>query len=119
MIIIRTCRSGIRTKRKPIIGRGLAGARSASPQGRSTPSWPSPGFPSGGLRRGSSGEVVKWLQRGLNKIAGPHGHGVLGGKPLATDGVFGKQTEQVVKAFQAHRGLAADGVVGPKTWAKL
>jgi peptidoglycan hydrolase-like protein with peptidoglycan-binding domain len=62
---------------------------------------------------------VKWLQRRLNKIAGRRGHGVLGGKPLATDGVFGALTEKVVKVFQDHRGLATDGVVGPKTWAKL
>jgi hypothetical protein len=78
-----------------------------------------PDLPGAGLRRGSSGELVKWLQRRLNKIAGPGGHGALGGKPLVTDGAFGEQTEKVVKAFQAHRGLAADGVVGAKTWAKL
>jgi Putative peptidoglycan binding domain len=78
-----------------------------------------PNLPAGGLRRGSRGELVKWLQRRLNKIAGPNGHGALGGKPLEVDGVFGEGTEKVVKAFQAHRGLAADGVVGPRTWDKL
>jgi peptidoglycan hydrolase-like protein with peptidoglycan-binding domain len=78
-----------------------------------------PGLPRGGLRRGSSGERVKWLQRRLNTIAGPRGHGALGGKPLAVDGVFGEKTEKVVKVFQAHRGLAADGVVGSRTWARL
>jgi hypothetical protein len=78
-----------------------------------------PDLPGGGLRRGSSGEPVRWLQRRLNEIAGPHGHGVLGGKPLVTDGLFGELTEKVVKAFQAHRGLAVDGVVGPRTWALL
>lgn len=78
-----------------------------------------PGLPAGGLRRGSSGELVRWLQRRLNAIAGPRGHDALGGKPLATDGAFDEQTEKVVKTFQAHRGLEASGVVGPKTWAKL
>jgi hypothetical protein len=78
-----------------------------------------PTLPGGGLRRGSSGEPVRWLQRRLNEIAGSHGHGVLGGKPLATDGLFGELTEKVVKTFQAHRGLAVDGVVGPRTWAQL
>jgi hypothetical protein len=78
-----------------------------------------PGLPDGGLRRGSRGEVVRWLQRRLNKIAGPHGHGALQGKQLAIDGVFGSNTEKVVKSFQAHRKLADDGVVGSKTWAAL
>jgi hypothetical protein len=78
-----------------------------------------PSLPAGGLRRGSSGEVARWLQRRLNQLAGPRGHGVLGGRQLATDGVFGEQTEKVVKIFQAHRGLVADGVVGRLTWARL
>jgi hypothetical protein len=78
-----------------------------------------PAFPDGGLRRGSSGEAVRWLQRRLNEIAGASGHQVLEGKPLATDGVFGEQTESVVKVFQAHRHLEASGIVGPKTWAEL
>jgi hypothetical protein len=78
-----------------------------------------PALPSGGLRLGSSGELVSWLQRRLNQIAGAGGHQVLGGKPLATDGQFGELTEKVVKVFQAHRGLVAEGIVGPKTWALL
>lgn len=78
-----------------------------------------PGLPRGGLHRGSSGQAVRWLQGRLNTIAGPRGHGALGGKPLAVDGVFGQRTEKVVKSFQAHRRLAADGIVGPKTWAAL
>jgi len=78
-----------------------------------------PELPAGGLHRGSSGEPVRWLQRRLNHIAGSHGHNALGGRQLATDGVFGEQTETVVKVFQEHRGLAADGVVGRLTWAKL
>jgi hypothetical protein len=78
-----------------------------------------PALPDGGLRRGSSGEPVRWLQRRLNEIAGASGHQVLGGRPLATDGVFGEQTDSVVKVFQAHRQLEASGIVGPKTWAQL
>lgn len=35
------------------------------------------------------------------------------------DGWYGQGTEREVKAFQQARGLTADGVVGPKTWAKL
>jgi hypothetical protein len=78
-----------------------------------------PALPDGGLRRGSSGEPVRWLQGRLNEIAGARGHQVLGNKPLGTDGVFGEQTESVVKVFQAHRHLEASGIVGPKTWAQL
>jgi D-alanyl-D-alanine carboxypeptidase/Putative peptidoglycan binding domain len=78
-----------------------------------------PQLPPGGLHKGSSGEPVRWLQSRLNQFAGSHGHGVLGGRLLVTDGVFGDQTEKVVVAFQAHRQLAADGVVGRLTWAKL
>ncbi len=35
------------------------------------------------------------------------------------DGKIGKNTKQAVRAFQEANGLAADGVVGNKTWAKL
>jgi len=37
----------------------------------------------------------------------------------AIDGVFGSGTAAATKAWQATRGLSADGVVGPKTWAAL
>jgi hypothetical protein len=78
-----------------------------------------PAYPRGGLRRGDKGEVVKWLQRRLNTLAGQAGHGALGGHLLEVDGILGANTEAVVKAFQAHRGLPASGVVGPDTWARL
>lgn len=35
------------------------------------------------------------------------------------DGIFGDDTKDAVKAFQAERGLAVDGVVGQKTWNEL
>ena len=62
------------------------------------------------LRLGAKGEPVRALQQRLN---------VLGFNSGTADGSFGPKTEAAVKAFQKSRGLAADGVVGPKTWDKL
>jgi len=62
------------------------------------------------LRRGSKGDAVRTLQERLNRLGcncGP------------VDGDFGPRTLEAVKAFQAARGLVVDGIVGPKTWAKL
>ncbi|MBR4971679.1 MAG: peptidoglycan-binding protein, partial [Oscillospiraceae bacterium] len=58
---------------------------------------------------GDSGSNVKALQQLLNK----YGYG------LVEDGIFGSGTYSAVKNFQASKGLAADGIVGPLTWAKL
>ncbi|MFJ8111311.1 peptidoglycan-binding protein [Streptomyces sp. NPDC096132] len=41
------------------------------------------------------------------------------GYATTADGVFGSGTVSKVKAFQRAKGLTADGIVGPKTWAKL
>lgn len=38
---------------------------------------------------------------------------------FGADGHFGQETQQAVIAFQRSRGLTADGIVGPKTWAAL
>jgi murein L,D-transpeptidase YcbB/YkuD len=56
------------------------------------------------LRKGSKGEWVKKMQK------------VLGTTP---DGDFGPGTERAVKAWQASKGLTADGIVGPKTLAAM
>jgi hypothetical protein len=39
--------------------------------------------------------------------------------PLAVDGIFGPLTRSAVVSFQLRNGLAADGMVGPKTDAEL
>jgi len=61
------------------------------------------------LRRGSSGEDVRTLQRSLNE----RGYG------LEVDGRFGPGTEAAVRRFQAAQGLSVDGVVGPATLGRL
>jgi peptidoglycan hydrolase-like protein with peptidoglycan-binding domain len=62
------------------------------------------------LKLGSSGASVKTLQQALANA---------GFSPGAADGQFGPKTAAAVKAFQSAKGLVADGIVGPKTWAKL
>ncbi len=50
------------------------------------------------------------LQRLLNEVSGAG---------LAVDGVMGAKTRAAIRAFQASRGLVADGIAGPLTLAKL
>ena len=59
---------------------------------------------------GSRGESVKTLQAQLN---------AKGFNAGSVDGIFGKNTRAAVMAFQKANGLAADGIVGKLTWAKL
>lgn len=61
------------------------------------------------LKLGSRGDDVKRLQVALNAR----------GAVLVADGIFGRNTEEAVKAFQRNGGLVADGIVGTKTWAAL
>ncbi len=69
-------------------------------------------FPGETLAVGSSGENVRTLQTYLEGISG-----VLSDVPrVSVDGVFGRQTENAVKAVQRLYGLNQDGIVGPITW---
>ncbi len=53
--------------------------------------------------------AVERLQRALTRA----------GYPLEPDGLFGKSTEDAVRAFQSAKSLAPDGIVGPATWRQL
>lgn len=61
------------------------------------------------LKRGSKGSEVKHLQALLHRA----------GAVIVMDGDFGPNTDKKVKAFQKTHHLAADGIVGPRTWAQL
>ena len=64
------------------------------------------------LQKGSEGKTVKALQIlliGYGYSCGSYG----------VDGDFGSATKNAVLAYQKAKGLERDGVVGPKSWAKL
>lgn len=62
------------------------------------------------LRRGDQLPAVGVLQKLLNARTG---------SSLTADGIFGPKTRNAVRDFQRPRGLAADGIVGEKTWPRL
>ena len=64
------------------------------------------------IRKGNKNIYVKQLQTVLQKLG--YDLGICG-----IDGDFGTATEKAVKEFQRDRGLAQDGVCGPKTWAAI
>ncbi len=69
------------------------------------------------VRKGDKGPVVEFLQKMLDK----NGYKLTSRprKNSGVDGDFGSKTLRAVKQFQRDEGLAADGVVGPKTWKAL
>lgn len=62
------------------------------------------------LQEGASGDGVKRLQRALTATLG---------SAVGIDGSFGPATTTAVRGYQTSRGLTADGIVGPDTWAAL
>ncbi|WP_337102483.1 cell wall hydrolase [Paenibacillus sp. YIM B09110] len=62
------------------------------------------------LKFGSEGQAIQDLQFRLQTT---------GYYNLPIDLNFGKATRSAVQRFQKSNGLQSDGVVGPKTWAKL
>lgn len=62
------------------------------------------------LRKGSTGNKVKALQRELNEKASCN---------LEVDGSYGKLTKQCVIKYQKEHNLDPDGIVGPKTCNSL
>ncbi|MFD7866416.1 peptidoglycan-binding protein [Streptomyces sp. NPDC059783] len=62
------------------------------------------------LAEGGSGDAVKRLQRALTAALG---------STVGIDGSFGPATATALRSYQSARGLSADGIVGPATWAAL
>ncbi|GAA3177821.1 hypothetical protein GCM10010451_28510 [Streptomyces virens] len=87
---------------KPYRPVNISDGSTPAPPPPSTGSWPT-------LAKGRTGTDVRTAQY---LLAGR-------GYRLAADGVFGSDTDAKVRAFQKARGLAVDGVIGPKTWSAL
>lgn len=71
--------------------------------------------PTQNLKRGSSGEGVRWLQWWL----GQRGYRGVDGKILGCDGQFGPNTDYALRTFQREHGLEQDGECGPATRKEL
>lgn len=63
----------------------------------------------------------------VNSVSGYHGNGEgletwqvrmkERGWAITPDGLYGNETARIAKAFQREKGLYADGLIGPATWA--
>ena len=72
-------------------------------------------YPGSPLRVGSTGRSVKEVQYYLFLLSAYYPSI----PEIQFDGVFGRATEQAVRAYQTLMGLSVDGVVGPDTWASI
>jgi N-acetylmuramoyl-L-alanine amidase len=61
------------------------------------------------LRRGASGPAVFALREHLRRV----------GFKFGGERDYSERTESAVREFQTNRGLRADGICGPQTWAAL
>ena len=82
-------------------------AKPAAPPAKPAAPPAKPASPVRLLKKGSSGPDVREMQKRLIKYSFLPANGA--------DGIFGKNTLKGVTGFQRAKGLAADGIVGPKT----
>lgn len=75
-----------------------------------------PPYPGTVLQIGSYGSDVSRMQEYLNAI-GTAFYPQLA--KLSVDGIFGQQTQMIVKEYQALEGLTVDGKIGPNTWDSI
>jgi peptidoglycan hydrolase-like protein with peptidoglycan-binding domain len=69
------------------------------------------------MRRGETGRGVELVQEALVIIGYPMPISMRADGSL--DGIFGRETEAVVKRFQTSEGLVGDGLVGRNTIRRL
>ncbi|BCM93462.1 hypothetical protein IAD21_05353 [Abditibacteriota bacterium] len=69
------------------------------------------------LKKGDRGDAVRAIQTLLNTNQTDSGEPAYGA--VNVDGVFGTQTDRVLRNFQKDNTLVADGVAGPQTWSLL
>jgi len=64
---------------------------------------------------GSTGDAVRGVQEEFQfrNLSGDPSRG------LAVDGIFGPKTRAAVRGFQQALGIAVDGIAGPLTWRAL
>ena len=82
----------------------LADGSAVASTGAPTPEAPTTTEHSIVLSNGATGRQVELLQRALG---------------IATDGIYGPETEAAVERFQASKGLTVDGIAGPATNSAL
>ncbi len=86
------------------------GAVPQKPKPIDSPGTPFPGPCSNVYKRGNKPYGgVKQIQARLRQL----------GYKVTVDGIFGPITEKKIRHFQDEAGLAVDGIVGCKTWARL
>lgn len=73
-------------------------------------------YPGEALREGSRGPNVVQAQVILNRVSQNY-PAIPKINPI--DGIFGKQTENAIRAFQRIFSLSADGIIGKATWYQL
>lgn len=105
------CPCDARKNARAEILRRAGGAAPAPPSTAPAPTPPAAGsappWPGTYLRNFTSGGGTRqWQQQMANR-----------GWAIGVDDQYGAQSEGVCRQFQAEKGLAVDGVVGPQTWA--
>lgn len=104
-------RTGAHAKRMPKVHDYLGDLTGSAVDHSSKPHhplWPNRYFHQGMRDKGEKGPIRMFQQRLRDR-----------GWHIAVDGVFGEDTEGIVKQFQGQKHLEADGVVGPLTWNAL
>ncbi|MFF4818073.1 peptidoglycan-binding protein [Kitasatospora sp. NPDC001309] len=96
-------------KVRQVLGYGYPSYPSDTPAPQPNPTPAGPAFPGRYLKLTSPymrGDDVRTIQARLRARTWA----------IGVDGVFGPQTDSIVRQFQARHGLEADGIVGPLTW---